>query len=111
MSRSANASLLMSLGVSQETVYPIPSTELQIIADAIRGNSTPVIKTAPAKPLRKGTSLETAMKAFHINRKVNDKGDTLVSYHPNRPKYPFVYRSIRGARWKQTVEQAQRRFR
>ena len=55
-------------------------------------------------------AIETAMKAFGINRKVNAKGDTLVSYHKNRPKYPFVYVSIRGARWKQSAEQARKRF-
>jgi hypothetical protein len=120
MSRSANAALLMELGVSADTIYPIPSNELQLIADAVLLGRNSLMNAAAAfkqptpvvKPLRKGASLDTAMKAFGINRKVNAKGDTLVAYHPNRPKYPFVYLSPNGhTRWKQTIEQAQRRFR
>jgi hypothetical protein len=119
MARSANVAVLTSLGVSAETIRPIPSDELQLIADAILlGRSNLVAAASKITPqtgvakLRKGSSLETAMKAHGINRKVNAKGDTLVAYHPNRPKYPFVYLSPNGhTRWKQTIEQAQRRFR
>lgn len=120
MSRSANAALLMELGVSADTIYPIPSNELQLIADAVLLGRHNLIEAASKitpqtgrAPLRKNCSLETAMKAHGINRQVNAKGDKLVSYHPNRPKYPFVYVSGGNGRtrWKQTIEQAQRRFR
>lgn len=68
--------------------------------------------TGVKKPkLNKNASLATAMAAYGIKNKTNAKGDTLVSYHHNRPKYPFVYLSPNGhTRWKQTAEQARRRF-
>lgn len=113
MARSANVSVCSQAGLSLSTMNQIPSDELAIIANAFTQAAMNVVSsfTTPAvKPLRKGTSLATAMKAFGINNTTNAKGDTLISYHSNRPKYPFVFRSIRGARWKQTPEQAKRRF-
>jgi hypothetical protein len=115
MARSANVAVLASLGVSVETMNQIPSNELALIADAIllaRTNFLNAVSTAvaPVKRLPRNASLQTAMNAFGITNATNAKGDQLISYHPNRPKYPFVYRSARGARWKQTPEQAKRRF-
>lgn len=55
-------------------------------------------------------SLTAAMGKFKIHADTNRKGDRLISYHPNRPKYPFVYQSAGGVRWKATVEQARVRF-
>ncbi len=60
--------------------------------------------------LKKNSTLESAMEHYGIANKTNAKGDMLMSYHHSRPKYPFVYRSARGAMWKQTAEQAKRRF-
>jgi hypothetical protein len=111
--RSANVALLQSYGVTVDTMNQIPSSELQLIADAIRGSKSDTGSFTPQTgraKLNKNASLATAMKAFGINSTTNAKGDTLLSYHANRPKYPFVYRSIRGARWKCTGEQAARRF-
>lgn len=71
----------------------------------------PLMNLKSAKPkLNKNASLDTAMKAFGVKNKTNAKGDTLVSFHRNRPKYPFVYVSIRGARWKASADMAKRRF-
>lgn len=125
MPRYANVEVLSALGVSDDTMRQIPSSELALIADAIRSandnslqsNEVQMINFSnikpPVKKLRKGSSLATAMKMFGINREVNAKGDKLLSYHPNRPKYPFVYLSGSNGRtrWKQTAEQAARRFR
>ena len=75
------------------------------------GRAVTVTVGSTAKPrLNKNASLDTAMKAFGITNKTNSKGDTLVSFHRNRPKYPFVYVSIRGARWKASADMAKRRF-
>lgn len=41
---------------------------------------------------------------------VNRKGDRLVDYVPSRPKYPFVYESAGGTRWKAALVQVQQRF-
>lgn len=41
---------------------------------------------------------------------VGPKGEVLAGYYPSRRKYPFVYKSVRGARWKITGEQAQEMF-
>lgn len=54
--------------------------------------------------------LKAAMQKFGIASTTNSKGDELIAYVPSRKKYPFVYKSIRGARWKQDVEMARARF-
>lgn len=41
---------------------------------------------------------------------VNRKGDRLVDYVPSRPKYPFVYESAGGTRWKAALVQVKDRF-
>jgi Mg-chelatase subunit ChlI len=41
---------------------------------------------------------------------VNRKGDRLVDYVPSRPKYPFVYESAGGTRWKAALIQVKDRF-
>lgn len=55
-------------------------------------------------------ALKAAMEKFGIASTTNSKGDRLVAYVPSRKKYPFVYESVRGARWKQDVEMARARF-
>jgi hypothetical protein len=66
--------------------------------------------SAATPNFRRNTTLASAMKQVGITKTANSKGDTLTGFYPNRPKYPFVYTSIRGARWKASIEQAQKRF-
>ena len=41
---------------------------------------------------------------------IGRKGETLTGYKSSRPKYPFSYTTVRGAKYKATVEQAQAIF-
>ena len=41
---------------------------------------------------------------------VNAKGDRIIDFVPTRPKYPYVYQSAGGTRWKQSIQQAKERF-
>lgn len=54
--------------------------------------------------------LKTAMTRHGVKNLTGRKGETLTGYNPNRPKYPFSYQTIRGTRYKQTVEQARAMF-
>lgn len=38
------------------------------------------------------------------------KGETMTGYTPSRPKYPFSYTTVRGTRYKCSVEQAKAIF-
>lgn len=41
---------------------------------------------------------------------VGSKGETLTGYKASRPKYPFSYKTVRGAQYKCTIEQAKAIF-
>lgn len=53
--------------------------------------------------------LEMMMKQ-HGLKETSARGDTLFEYAPRRHKYPFGYRTKRGAHYKCTLEQAKARF-
>lgn len=42
--------------------------------------------------------------------KKGPKGEKLIEYHSRKPKYPYIYETVRGARYKCTPEQAKRMF-
>lgn len=56
------------------------------------------------------TALQNAMTRNGVARTTGRKGETLTGYNPNRPKYPFSYQTIRGTRYKASIEQAQALF-
>lgn len=86
------------------------SFTVKITGNVVDTESTSAADSEPAPTRSIAIDLKNAMTVYKIRAEVNAKGDRLISYHPNRPKYPFVFESIRGARWKASVEQAQDRF-
>lgn len=48
--------------------------------------------------------------AEHGLQMIGRKGETLTGYAPSRPKYPFSYTTVRGARYKCSAEQAKAIF-
>ena len=44
-----------------------------------------------------------------VNKK-GPKGQTLVEYHSRKPKYPYIYTSVSGARYKCSPQQARNLF-
>ncbi len=54
--------------------------------------------------------LQAQMDVWGIAAARNAKGDKLIKFNPNSPKYCFTYESAGGARWKCTAEQAKKRF-
>lgn len=56
------------------------------------------------------TALQRAMQQNGIARTTGRKGEVLTGYTASRPKYPFSYQTVRGTRYKQTVEQARAMF-
>ena len=49
-------------------------------------------------------------RAEHGLKMIGRKGETLTGYTPSRYKYPFSYTTVRGARYKCSVEQAKEIF-
>lgn len=74
----------------------------------IEANTVVAIATASTGEVV--TRMEKVAADFGIRSVTNAKGDRLVDYKASRPKYPFVYESAGGVRWKATVEQAIARF-
>lgn len=72
--------------------------------------STQKTATSSVKPASNDFKINMGMKAYGIEKTANNKGDTLVGYNSNCPKYCFTYRSARGTMWKITPDQAKRRF-
>ena len=48
--------------------------------------------------------------AEHGLRLIGAKGETLTGYNSNRPKYPYSYVTVRGARYKQSIDSAKAMF-
>ena len=69
-----------------------------------------VVTTASVSTGEVVTRMERVAADFGIRSVTNAKGDKLIDYKASRPKYPFVYESAGGVRWKATVEQAIARF-
>ena len=61
---------------------------------------------------RDESALETMAKLHGIDdiTKVGPKGETLIEFHSRKPKYPFIYTTRRGARYKCSPAQAVRMF-
>lgn len=71
----------------------------------VKTNDTPVTK------LKMGdTPLERALARIGVTKMTNAKGDRIVDYKPNRPKYPFVFEGPKGGRWKATEASIKARF-
>lgn len=48
--------------------------------------------------------LARALKKIGVTKTTNSKGQRIVAYKSNRPKYPFVYQGPKGGRWKGSAE-------
>ena len=61
---------------------------------------------------RKQTDLEryAALDGIADITKRGPKGEELIEYHTRKPKYPYIYKTVRGARYKCTPDQAKRMF-
>lgn len=57
----------------------------------------------------KDALLEAAMRRHGVRSKTAN-GYTLVDFHPNKPKYPFIYTGPQGGRYKTSPEGARQRF-
>jgi hypothetical protein len=61
--------------------------------------------------VKSSTDVEFERKVAEYGlRMVGSKGEKLTGYNGNRPKYPFSYETVRGARYKQTVSGARTMF-
>ncbi len=60
---------------------------------------------------RTESHLEIYAKRFGIDPdKTGPKGEVLIEYHRRKPKYPFIYKTISGKRYKCSPEVAARMF-
>ena len=66
-----------------------------------------VLKTAQ---IGGDSALERALKRIGVTKMTNAKGERIVDYKPNRPKYPFVFEGARGGRWKASEQDIKIRF-
>lgn len=76
----------------------------------IEANTVVSVATTPTGETVTSSRMEKIAENFGIRSVTNSKGDRLIDYKASRPKYPFVYESTGGVRWKATVEQARLRF-
>ncbi len=68
-------------------------------------SNTPAVKASLGD-----SSLERALKAIGVTKIVNSKGERIVDFKPNRPKYPFVFQGPKGGRWKASAADIKVRF-
>jgi len=67
--------------------------------------------TKDAKKNKQVNDLPRFAKIHGIDpTKTGAKGEKLIEYHTSKPKYPFIYETVRGARYKATPAQAKRIF-
>lgn len=55
-------------------------------------------------------AMARALARLGVTKVVNSKGEKIVAYKPNRPKYPFVFEGPRGGKWKATEADIKRMF-
>lgn len=49
------------------------------------------------------------LEGIDVNKR-GPKGEKLIEYHSRKPKYPWIYETVRGARYKCTTAQARAKF-
>ena len=54
--------------------------------------------------------LDMVCKNLKITNRTNAKGETLVAYNSRSTKYPFVYETVRGTKYKCTQTEAIKMF-
>ncbi len=64
------------------------------------------LKTTPVLP-----SAVLELKQFGIDpAKISGKGERIIDYTPRKPKYPVIIQTIRGAKYKISIQEAASRF-
>lgn len=88
-------------------------TDFDLAVDGMRYGADEV--TVKVKGKLKGVTTTSdrifeAKVAEYGLKLVGSKGQKLTGYKPSRPKYPFSYKTVRGAQYKCTIAQAKAIF-
>jgi len=92
---------------SNGTFVRLMKLDMHVKAPVITGVK---VTELPVTATSGDATLMRALARIGVNSTTNRKGETVLAYKPNRPKYPFVFQGPKGGRWKATEADIRARF-